>query len=204
MQPAPNLEKIRTTPKRKYKQPFPVASFVHRSSVCALASVVLRAGGHGARRNAQQARCRSASLPRPTNVLPAAQEVSSGGSSSAKRRDLAAGPTCSARTAPRYGEAPPMIWSRRTFEVQVAPQKDQSLCDALIEPIRRKIRVRGSTPENAPRIRAGMEKKEQKPELKKNQTRRCYAEKTSIFFQTTDRHPPGARRETTEVKTRKC
>jgi len=73
-----------------------------------------------------------------------------------------------------------------------------------IEQIQRKIRVRGSTPENAPRIRAGMEKKEQKPELKKNQTRRCYAEKTSIFFQTTDRHPPGARRETTEVKTRKC
>ena len=56
---------------------------------------------------------------------------SPGGSSSAKRSDLAAGPTCSARTAPRYGEAPPMIWSRRTFEVQVAPQKDQSLCDAL-------------------------------------------------------------------------
>ena len=73
-----------------------------------------------------------------------------------------------------------------------------------VEQIQRKIRVRGSTPENAPRIRAGMEKKEQKPELKKNQTRRCYAEKTSIFFQTTDRHPPGARRETTEVKTRKC
>ena len=42
---------------------------------------------------------------------------SPGGSSSAKRSDLAAGPTCSARTAPRYGEAPPMIWSRRTFEV---------------------------------------------------------------------------------------
>ena len=56
---------------------------------------------------------------------------SPGGSSSAKRSDLAAGPTCSARTAPRYGEAPPMIWSGRTFEVQVAPQKDQSLCDAL-------------------------------------------------------------------------
>ena len=39
-----------------------------------------------------------------------------------------------------------------------------------------------------------------KAELKKNQMRRCYAEKTSIFFQTTGRHPPGARRETTEVK----
>ena len=61
---------------------------------------------------------------------------SPGGSSSAKRSDLAAGPACSARTAPRYGEAPRMILNRRTFEVQVAPQnvpqKDQSLwCDAL-------------------------------------------------------------------------
>ena len=28
--------------------------------------------------------------------------------------------------------------------------------------------------------------------------------KISIFFKTTGRHPPGARRETTEVKTRKC
>ena len=64
---------------------------------------------------------------------------SPGGSSSAKRSDLAAGPTCSARTAPRYGEAPPMIWSRRTFEVLVAPQKDQSLCD-----VRRPDLSRGS------------------------------------------------------------
>ena len=31
-------------------------------------------------------------------------------------------PTCSARTAPRYGEAPPMIWSRRTFEVQASAE----------------------------------------------------------------------------------
>jgi hypothetical protein len=36
-----------------------------------------------------------------------------------------------------------------------------------IEQIRRKIPSRGSTPENAPRIRAGMEKKDQKAELKK-------------------------------------
>ena len=85
-----------------------------------------------------------------------------------------------------------------------ATARHRHLGGVLLEQIQRKIRVRGSTPENAPRIRAGMEKKEQKPELKKNQTRRCYAEKTSIFFQTTDRHPPGARRETTEVKTRKC
>ena len=73
-----------------------------------------------------------------------------------------------------------------------------------LEEIQRKSRVREWTPQNAPRIRAGVTKKDQKAELKKNQTRRCYAEKTSIFFQTTGRHPPGARRETTEVKTRKC
>jgi len=74
----------------------------------------------------------------------------------------------------------------------------------LLEQIQRKSRVRERTPHNAPRIRAGLEKKDQKAELKKNQTRRRYVEKTPIFFQTTGRHPPGARRETTEVKTRKC
>ena len=36
-----------------------------------------------------------------------------------------------------------------------------------LEQIRRKIPSCGSTPENAPRIRAGMEKKDQKAELKK-------------------------------------
>ena len=85
-----------------------------------------------------------------------------------------------------------------------------AICDAsrhgwiLAEQIQRKSRVRERTPHNAPRIRAGVEKKDQKAELKKNQRRRRYVEKTSIFFQTTGRHPPGARRETTEVKTRKC
>ena len=74
----------------------------------------------------------------------------------------------------------------------------------MVEQIQRKYRVRERTPHNAPRIRAGLEKKDQKAESKKNQTRRRYVEKTSIFFQTTGRHPPGARRETTEVKTRKC
>ena len=73
-----------------------------------------------------------------------------------------------------------------------------------LEQIQRKSRVRERTPHNTPRIRAGVEKKDQKAELKKNQTRRRYVEKTTIFFQTTGRHPPGARRETTEVKTRKC
>ena len=67
-----------------------------------------------------------------------------------------------------------------------------------------KNRVRDKTPQNAPRTRPDVEKKDQKAELKKNQTRRRYVKKTSIFFQTTGRHPPGARRETTEVKTRKC
>ena len=64
--------------------------------------------------------------------------------------------------------------------------------------IQRKSRVREWTPQKDPRIRAGVTKEDQKAELKKNQTRRCYAEKTSIFFQTTGRHPPGARRETTD------
>ena len=73
----------------------------------------------------------------------------------------------------------------------------------VVEEIQRKYRVREWTPQNSPRIRAGVTKKDQKEaELKKNQTRRCYAKKTSIFSQTTGRHPPGARRETTEVKTR--
>ena len=74
----------------------------------------------------------------------------------------------------------------------------------MVEEIQRKSRVREWIPKNAPRIRAGVTKKDQKAELKKNQTRRCYAGKTSSFFQTIGRHPPGARRETTEVKTRKC
>jgi hypothetical protein len=51
-----------------------------------------------------------------------------------------------------------------------------------VEQIQRKSRVREWTPQNAPRIRAGVEKKDQKAELKKNQIRRRYAEKTSIFF----------------------
>ena len=74
----------------------------------------------------------------------------------------------------------------------------------LVDKIQRKTRVRDKTPQNAPRTRPDVEKEDQKAELKKNQTRRRYVEKTSIFFQTTGRHPPGARRETTEVKTRKC
>ena len=73
-----------------------------------------------------------------------------------------------------------------------------------VEQIQRKTRVRDKTPQNAPRTRPDVEKEDQKAELKKNQTRRRYVEKTSIFFQTAGRHPPGARRETTEVKTRKC
>ena len=64
---------------------------------------------------------------------------------------------------------------------------------AELEQIQRKSRVREKTPQNAPRIRAGVEKKDQKAELKKNQTRRRYVEKTSIFFRD-DRQTP-ARRE---------
>ena len=38
---------------------------------------------------------------------------------------------------------------------------------AKLEQIQRKSRVRERTPQNAPRIRAGVEKKDQKAELKK-------------------------------------
>ena len=62
-----------------------------------------------------------------------------------------------------------------------------------LEEIQRKSRVREWTQQNAPRIRAGVEKKDQKAELKKNQTRRCYAEKNLDFF-SDDRQTP-ARRE---------
>ena len=62
-----------------------------------------------------------------------------------------------------------------------------------LEEIQRKSRVREWIPKNAPRIRAGVTKKDQKAELKKNQTRRCYAGKTSSFFPG-DRQTP-ARRE---------
>ena len=54
--------------------------------------------------------------------------------------------------------------------------------DSLIEEIQRKSRVREWAPQKAPRIRAGVTKKDQKAELKKNQTRRCYAEKKRFFF----------------------
>ena len=67
----------------------------------------------------------------------------------------------------------------------------------VVEKIQRKSRVREWAPQKAPRIRAGVTKKDQKAELKyllkKNQTHRCYAEKTSIFFPD-DRQTP-ARRE---------
>ena len=62
-----------------------------------------------------------------------------------------------------------------------------------VEQIQRKTRVRDKTPQNAPRTRPDVEKEDQKAELKKNQTRRRYVEKTSIFFPD-DRQTP-ARRE---------
>ena len=65
--------------------------------------------------------------------------------SSAKRSDLAAGPTCSARTAPRYGEAPPMIWSRRTFEVHPGCTSEGSVA------VRRPDLSRGHSGSRAPK-----------------------------------------------------
>jgi hypothetical protein len=61
-------------------------------------------------------------------------------------------------------------------------QSSSQVRSTPLEQIQRKPRVREWTPQNAPRIRAGVEKKDQKAELKKNQIRRRYAEKTSIFF----------------------
>ena len=99
------------------------------------------------------------------------------------------------------GKTPARV-GRTNSVAPMTPQKSDAR--PSVEEIQRKSRVREWAPQKAPRIRAGVTKKDQKAELKKNQTRRCYAEKISIFFQTTGRHPPGARRETTEVKTRKC
>ena len=61
-----------------------------------------------------------------------------------------------------------------------------------VEEIQRKSQVREWTPQNAPRIRAGVTKKDQKAKLKKNQTRRCDGEKKRFFSD--DRQTP-ARRE---------
>ena len=62
-------------------------------------------------------------------VLPPRTDESApspGSSSSAKCSDLAAGPKCSARAAPRYREVFVTMSSRRIFEVLVAPQKDRN------------------------------------------------------------------------------
>ena len=80
-------------------------------------------------------------------------------------------------------------WSR--FNCFSSPS---SLSSLQIEQIQRKYRVRERTPHNALRIRAGVEKKDQKAELKKTQTRRRYVEKNLGFFPD-DRQTP-ARRET--------
>ena len=77
---------------------------------------------------------------------------------------------------------------------------------AGIAEIQRTSRVLEWAPQNAPWIRAGATKKVQKAELKKTKRAgRLDVENNLDFFsQTTGRHSPGARRETTEVKTRKC
>ena len=62
------------------------------------------------------------------------------------------------------------------------PTNQQVMRGLSVEKIQRKIRVRERTPQNAPRIRAGATKKDQKAELKKNQTRRRFPLQTPIFF----------------------
>ena len=71
-----------------------------------------------------------------------------------------------------------------------------------VEKIQRKPRVREWTPRNSQRIRTGATKEDQKAELKKDQTRRCYVKKTRFFYDPTH-HTPGAGREITEVKFRR-
>ena len=74
---------------------------------------------------------------------------------------------------------------------------------ARLEKIQRKFRVREWTPRNAPRIRTGATKKDQKAELQKNQTRRCYVKKPWFFFLDPTHHTPGAGHEITEVEFRR-
>ena len=77
-----------------------------------------------------------------------------------------------------------------------------AMVQEAVEKIQRKSRVREWTPRNSPRIRTGATKEDQKAELKKDQTRRCYVKKTSFFLDPTH-HTPGAGREITEVKFRR-
>ena len=92
---------------------------------------------------------------------------------------------------------------RRTGSMN-ARLHSSSACAALFEQIQRKSRVRKNNPKISPRIRAGVTKKDQKAELKRTKRAGAMPKKTRLFFQTTGRHLPGARREITEVKTRKC
>ena len=62
-----------------------------------------------------------------------------------------------------------------------------------LEQIQRKTRVREWTPENAPRIRAGVTKKDQKAELKRTKRAGAMPKKT-IFFQTTGSSRAGLER----------
>ena len=76
-------------------------------------------------------------------------------------------------------------WAWAWAETMVANHPDdhywRHVDTAMLEEIQRKSRVREWTPQNAPRIRVGVTKKDQKAELKKNQTRRCYAGKKRFF-----------------------
>jgi hypothetical protein len=103
------------------------------------------------------------------------------------------------RSARRLPTAP--VWclvAHRHADLRDIRRRTQvEVWSLVVEKIQRKSRVREWAPQKAPRIRAGVTKKDQKAELKyllkKNQTHRCYAEKTSIFFPD-DRQTP-ARRE---------
>ena len=66
---------------------------------------------------------------------------------------------------------------------------------STLEKIQRKFRAREWTTRDSPRIRTGATKEDQKVELKKDQTRRCYVKKPRFVFDPTH-HTPDARRGT--------
>ena len=99
------------------------------------------------------------------------------------------------------GQSCPPVWRSLLLSshwelglaVQVQEKKQLFYYIAAVEEIQRKSRVRGWTPQNARRIRAGVTKKDQTAELKKNQTRTgAMPKKNDIFLD--DRQTP-ARRE---------
>ncbi len=87
-----------------------------------------------------------------------------------------------ARTAIRVTTAVLSLLKLRLLVDEIPTNSEDHYSTPTIEPIRRKIRVRGSTPENAPRIRAGMETKDQKAELKRTKRAGAMPKKPRFSF----------------------